>query len=37
MAGSKLKQGLASVFQSEEQIFEQQKKYGRIIYYVAWA
>ena len=28
---------IASVFQSEEQIFEQQKKYGRIIYYVAWA
>ena len=36
MAASKLKQGLASVFQSEEQIFDQQKKYGRIIYIVAW-
>jgi len=36
MAASKLKQGLASVFQSEEQIFDQQKKYGRIIYVVAW-
>jgi hypothetical protein len=37
MAASKLKQGLASVFQSEEQIFDKQKKYGRIIYIVAWA
>jgi hypothetical protein len=36
MASSKLKQGLASVFQSEEQIFEQQKKYGRGIYWTAW-
>lgn len=36
MATSKLKQGLASVFQSEEQIFEQQKKYGRGIYWTAW-